>query len=244
MERAYHKWFSNELQRDMELLVFGHAGQAVLFFPTRMARFFDYENWGVVGGLRERLKKGEIQLFCVDSIDAESFYNKTVEPTERINRHLQYEAYILKEVIPFMLKQNPLANGNLTVAGCSMGAFHAMNLVLRHPSLFKKVVAMSGRYDLTIQLEHYDDLFDGFRNQAIFLNTPQHFMADIENEQVLSTMRQMDITIAIGAEDPFYPFNIAFGEILTEKNIPHKLYTWDGNAHLPRFWRQMVQLYL
>ncbi|MFD1256307.1 esterase family protein [Mucilaginibacter terrae] len=242
MERAYHKWFSTELQRDMELLVFGHTGQAVLFFPTRMARFFDYENWGVVAGLRERLNKNQIQLFCVDSIDAESFYNKNAEPAERINRHLQYEAYILKEVVPFMLKQN--ANASLVVAGCSMGAFHAINLALRHPAVFKKVVAMSGRYDLTIQLENYDDLFDGFRNREIFLNTPQHFMAEMEDEHLLALIRQIDITIAIGAEDPFYPFNIMFGEILTKKSIPHKLYTWEGNAHLPRFWRQMVQLYL
>ena len=32
MNREYHKWFSPRLQRDMELLVFGHAGRAVLFF--------------------------------------------------------------------------------------------------------------------------------------------------------------------------------------------------------------------
>ena len=43
MHREYHKQFSQHLQRDMELLIFGHGGRAVLFFPTRMARFYDYE---------------------------------------------------------------------------------------------------------------------------------------------------------------------------------------------------------
>jgi esterase/lipase superfamily enzyme len=233
MERAYHKWFSSNLQRDMELLVFGHAGRAILFFPTRMARFYDYEDWGVVGGVRERINKGEIMLFCVDSIDAESFYNKDIEPSQRISRHLQYEDYILKEVIPFMQKH--VGATETQVAGCSMGAFHAMNIALRHPQVFSKVVSMSGRYDLTMQLENYDDLFDGFRNQQIFLNTPLHFMADLENYTRLKAIRLMD---------PFYPSNLQFSQILHDKEIEHSFYEWEGNAHLPRFWRQMVQLYL
>lgn len=242
MNRAYHKWFSNELQRDMELLVFGHAGRAVLFFPTRMARFYDYENWGVVSGLRDRLNNGELQLFCVDSIDTESFYNKEIEPAARINRHLQYEAYIINEVIPFIYRENPTPN--LLVAGCSMGAFHAVNIALRHPQLFTKLVAMSGRYDLSVQLEHYDDLFDGFSNQAIFLNTPQKFMADLDNEHTLNAIRQLEIILAIGETDPFYPGNQEFSNLLNEKHISHNLYVWDDNAHLPRYWRQMVKIYL
>ena len=84
MNRGYHKWFSANLHRTMELLVFGHAGRAVLFFPTRMARFYDYENWGIVEALQTKIENGEIQLFCVDSIDIESFYNHWVHPATRI----------------------------------------------------------------------------------------------------------------------------------------------------------------
>jgi esterase/lipase superfamily enzyme len=241
MNREYHKWFSTALQRDMELLVFGHAGTAVLFFPTRMARFFDYENWGVVSGLRERINNGQLQLFCVDSIDAESFYNKAIEPAARIARHQQYETYILNEVIPFMLKTN--GGNNLIVAGCSMGAYHAVNFGLRHPTLFTKVVGMSGRYNLSIQLENYDDLFDGYSNQAIHDHTPQEFMPDMDDEAELDTIRNLEIILAIGNEDPFMPGNQEFSHILNSKNIVHQFYLWEGNAHLPRFWRQMVQIY-
>src|ERR1035441_1121065 len=48
MNRQYHKWYSKHLNRDMELLVFGHRGDRVIVFPTRQGRFFDYENWGLV----------------------------------------------------------------------------------------------------------------------------------------------------------------------------------------------------
>ena len=76
------------------------------FFPTRMARFYDYENWGIVGALHDKIYNGELQLFCVDSIDGESFYNQNVHPIVRIARHLQYEQYILHEVLPLMHAKN------------------------------------------------------------------------------------------------------------------------------------------
>ena len=51
MLRAYHRWHSPALQRDMELLVFGHAGMRVLVFPTSMGRFYDWEDRGLVAAL-------------------------------------------------------------------------------------------------------------------------------------------------------------------------------------------------
>ncbi|WP_345948776.1 alpha/beta hydrolase-fold protein [Mucilaginibacter sp. PAMB04274] len=242
MNREYHKWFSNVLQRDMELLVFGHGGRAVLFFPTRMARFYDYENWGVVGALFEKLENGELQLFCVDSIDAESFYNKTIEPRARIERHLQYEEYILGEVLPFMHQHN--SGRPIEVAGCSMGAYHAVNLALRHAEKFVKVVGMSGRYDLTVQMENYNDLFDGYRDEDIYFNMPQEFMANLSDENILNRIKQLDMVIAVGEADPFLHSNQELSRKLLAHDIQHEFYIWDGNGHRPRYWRQMVQLYL
>ena len=70
MKREYVKWYSPCLQREMELLVFGDAGSPVLFFPTRMGRFYDYENWGLIKALEEKIVSGKNQLYCLDSIDA------------------------------------------------------------------------------------------------------------------------------------------------------------------------------
>ena len=74
MQREYHKWWSEQLQKDMELLVFGHAGAKVLVFPTRDGRFYEYENLGIVESLRYKIEQGWLQLYCVDSVYAESFY--------------------------------------------------------------------------------------------------------------------------------------------------------------------------
>ena len=40
MKREYHKWYSERLGRDMELLVFGHDGLPAIVFPTSQGRFF------------------------------------------------------------------------------------------------------------------------------------------------------------------------------------------------------------
>jgi esterase/lipase superfamily enzyme len=242
MQRAYHHWFSNALQRNMELLVFGHAGRAILFFPTRMARFYDFENWGIVGSLFDKLEHGELQLFCVDSVDAESFYNKNIHPAGRITRYIQYESYLINEVLPFMRKTN--GGNRLDVAGCSMGAYHAVNLGLKHPELFTKVTGMSGRYDLTIQLPNYDDLFDGYRDEDIYFNMPRQYMSNLNDEYLINTIKKLDITLVIGETDPFLPGNRAFSDLLWSKGISHQFYVWDNDAHRPRYWRQMVKFYL
>jgi len=46
MHREYQHWYSPSLGREMELLIFGHAGARVLVFPTSMGRFFEWEDRG------------------------------------------------------------------------------------------------------------------------------------------------------------------------------------------------------
>ena len=242
MNREYHKWFSHRLNRDMELLIFGHGGRAILFFPTRMARFYDYENWGIIAAMQSQIGRGEVQLFCVDSIDGESFYNPQLHPAARMERHLQYERYILEEVIPLMHQKNN--TGWHQVAGCSMGAYHAMNLAMKYPWLFKKAVGISGRYDLTSSPGNFKDLFDGYHNEDVYFNMPGQYISNLSDPYLLDAVSQMEIIIAIGEADPFLVGNKEFSNVLWEKNIPNQLYLWQDDAHRAKYWRQMVPLYL
>jgi len=239
--REYHKTFSNQLQCQREMLVFGHAGIPVLFFPTRMARFYDYENWKVIDALHHQLEIGLLQIFCVDSFDAESFYNKALHPAERIQQHLRFEKYILFEVLPFIRTKN--RHPEITIAGCSLGGYHALNISLRHPWHFKKVVAMSGRYDLTVQQTYFDDLFDGFTNEDIFLNMPSQYLPALKQKHSIRLLQKLDITIVIGREDAFLANNRQLNAVLEAKKIPHHFYIWDGEAHKAKYWREMVKLY-
>ena len=108
MKRDYRKWHSPALERDMELLVFGEGGTPVLVFPTSMGRFYQWEDFGMVAHMAERIDAGWLQLWCVDSVDAESFYDKKKAPQERAQRHLAYERYLVDEVLPNIRAENPV----------------------------------------------------------------------------------------------------------------------------------------
>jgi esterase/lipase superfamily enzyme len=242
VNREYHRWFSPNLNRNMELLVFGHAGAKALVFPTRAGRFFDYENWGLVGALAEPIGRGLLQLFCVDSVDGESFYGHGIAPPARINRHKQYERYLLNEVVPLMLSkaENPF----LIAHGCSIGAYHAVTLALRHPNLFGKVVALSGRYDLTRWYGPFPDLFDGYYDEDIYFHTPNHFLPQLSDSRMLRAIQNMEIVLAVGEQDPFKPSTEELSRQLSNKGVGHSFALWEGEAHKARHWRRMVPCYL
>ena len=242
MNREYHKWFSPHLQREMELLVFGHTGDPILFFPTRTAHFYDYEDWQVIEALRRKIEAGSIQVYCVDSIDKESFYSKTLHPAERILRHLQYEQYILLEVMDFIRIKNP--SPTAIAAGCSLGAYHAANLAFKYPHLFHKMVGLSGRYDLTTSMEHFGDLFEGYRDENIYYNMPGQFIPNLEDEIFIRRMKAMEIIFVVGEKDVFLENNRAISDALWSKGIWNGFHVWDGESHKAKYWRYMVQLYL
>jgi esterase/lipase superfamily enzyme len=240
--REYQKWYSPNLQRDMELLVFGHAGKPVLFFPTRTARFYDYEDWGVINALAPEIAAGQLQVICLDSADKDSFYNKDLHPSERMKRHVLFEKYILREVIPFVRQRNQ--HPYMVSAGCSLGAYHAANIAFRHPQLFKKVVGMSGRYDVTISLPHFQDLLEGYMDELVFWHQPTQYLKDLhKNEQMHRIIKKMEIIIAVGEQDAFLENNLLLDKILTEQGVEHIFQLWKGEAHKAQYWSKMVRMY-
>ncbi|GAB4014511.1 esterase family protein [Spirosoma koreense] len=242
MRREYHKWFSPNLNRDMEMLVFGHAGARVLVFPTRRGRFHEYEDLGLVEALTEKLERGWLQLFCVDSVDCESLYNRYAIPQDRIRRHGQYEQYILNEVLPLSRLKNP--QPFMISHGCSLGAYHAVNIAFRNPQWFGKVVAFSGRYSLSEPVAEFRGLFDNYYDEDIYFHSPNHFLPNLGDDALLDRLRQLKIVLTIGIEDPFLNSNLVLSELLWQKGIDHELYTWDGRAHQASDWQRMVPLYL
>lgn len=242
MNREYHRWYSHRLGRDMELLVYGHAGAKVLVFPTRDGRFHEYEDIGMVRSISHKIDAGHLQLYCVDSLDHESLYCFWNNPADRIRRYLQFQEYILHEVMPLMFTKNwhPC-----TIAhGCSLGAYHALNFAFRYPHLFSKVSAFSGRYDLTIQVESFKNLFDGYYDDNVFYNTPTHYLAGLNCPEILGQLRKLDIILTIGDQDPFFDNNHYLSRMLHDKGVRHELNVWHGRAHNGHHWRNMARLYL
>jgi esterase/lipase superfamily enzyme len=232
MKREYHKSYSQELRRDMEILVFGHAGTPVLVFPTSGGRFFDFEDRGMIAALAPRIENGELHIFCADSVDAESWYNKGVHPRLRVLRHLQYERYLLLELIPFLRWENQSAQ--LTVAGCSFGGYHAVNFAFKHPDIATQCLSMGGAFDI-------HQFLDGYYDDNCYFNCPPDFLSNLNDDWFLSRYRQMKVVLASGEWDICLDANVKLAAILSAKGVPHWLDVWgDHTGHDWPWWQQMA----
>lgn len=235
MNREYHQWLSPALNRTMELLVFGHAGARVLVFPTSMGRFFEWEDRGMISALGEHLERGWIQMFCVDGVDAESWYARQAAPADRARRHQQYDGYLLSEVLPFLDQKN--GNPYLITAGASFGAYHAANFAFRHPERANRVIGLSGYYDIKRFTRGYSD-------ENVYFNNPCDFLQHENEPGRLERLRRLDIVLATGQTDPGRPNNEYLSTVLWQKGIWHALRIWDGWAHDWPWWQQMIRQYI
>ena len=219
----------------MDLLVFGHTGARVLVFPTSMGKFHEWEDRGMIAALGEHLERGWLQLYCVDSVDAESWYAKWKHPHDRAVRHGDYERYLLNEVLPLSWQRNP--NPYLITVGASFGAYHAANFAFRHPELVSRMLGMSGLYDIKQQT-------DGWSDNDVYFNSPSDFIAHEHDPGRLDALRRMDIILAIGRDDSMRGNNEWMSKVLWDKGVGNALRLWDGWAHDWPWWHQMVQKYI
>ena len=235
MNREYHRWHSAALNRDMELLVFGHAGARVLVFPTSQGRYFEWQDRGMFELLRGPIERGELQFIAVDSVDAESWYCSWAHPSGRAYRHVQYDRYLTDEVLPFSVERNP--NPYLMTLGASFGGYHAMNFGLRHADQVKRILAFSGLYDIRRFVGDYYD-------ENVYFNNPVDFIPN-ENDPVrLEQLRQQDIIIATGREDRLMASAQRLTGALWAKGIGNALREWDGWSHDWPYWEKMLTLYI
>jgi esterase/lipase superfamily enzyme len=235
LNREQHRWHSPSLGRDVELLVFGHAGARVVVFPTSMGRFYEWEHRGMVGAIGDWIERGWYQLFCVDSVDAESWYARDRHPGAGAWRHVQYDAYIRNEVLPFTASRNP--DHFVVMAGASFGAYHAMNFALRHPESVHRVVALAGLYDIK-------RLTRGHSDDNVYCNDPSHYLIHERDHGRLEALRRLDLTMAIGRDDPNRADNEHLSRVLWSRGVWHACRLWDGWAHDWPWWRQMIRLYI
>ncbi len=220
----------------MELLVFGHSGVPVIVFPSSCGTFWEFEQFGMVQAVADQLEHGRLRLFCVDSVDAESWYNSGVGPRWRIARHMQYEEYLLREVVP--LTGARLDAGELVALGCSFGGYHAANLALRHPEAFRGFLSMSGIYDPTRFLHGYYD-------QDCYFNAPTHYISNMHDGWQLDRLRGHTYVLAAGEHDICRGANEHMSAVLGGKGIGHKLDIWgDGAVHDWPLWQQMMRTYM
>lgn len=217
----------------MELLAFGHAGLPVLVFPTSQGRFFEYENCGMVGAVSGEIEAGNVQFFCVDSIDSESWYNRWLSPHDRVMRYVAFESYLLYEVLPLIRNVNGAKQ--IATSGCSLGGYHALNFALKHPDAVSTCISMSGAFDMKPFMgDYYDNDF--------YFNNPPDYISNLCDPWFLDRYRSMKLVFAAGDLDICLGENRRMAQIFESKGIPHWLDIWiGGERHGWPLWRKMAQ---
>ena len=245
MQTQYFKQYSPALGRDMECKVYGHAGRPVLFIPCQDGRFFDFENFHMTDTWAPWIESGQVMVFSIDTMDAETWSNKEGDPYWRARRHEQWIQYITDEMVPFMRDMANSCNGwtgfpGVMAFGCSLGATHAANLYFRRPDLFDGLLALSGIYTASYG-------FDGYMDDVVYLNSPVDYLANMPvDHPFIQQYNQHKGVICVGQgawELPETTHRIQ--EICQEKGIQLwvDFWGWDVNHDWP-WWHKQVAYFL
>lgn len=230
---------SEALGREMTCAVYGDAGRLCLVFPTRNGRYFDFHNFGMVDAVRPAIEAGRLRLACVDSIDAESWFNTQSPPRQRIERHERWHRYVVDELLPAL---GPLDGGKAIACGCDMGGFHAGCFFFRRPDLFDAMLSLSGLFNARAFFgETTDDL--------IYANSPASFLPNMPDDHPwMALYRSGRIIACVGqgeGEDAMLAGTAELDGILSARGIPHWVDYWGRDvSHDWSWWQKQLPYFI
>ncbi len=235
MKEEHKKWHTQWLNREFEMLVFGHAGYPVIVFPTSKGHYFENKDFKLIDSASHLIDAGKIKIYCPDGIDDKSWYNYSIHPADRVKTHMGYENVLVHEVIP-MAKHETGCN-KVATAGCSFGGYHAANLAFRHPDLVGYMMSMGGAFDIK-------QFIYGYYDDNCYFNNPPDYLTNLSDPWVLSNLKQMGIVLGTGEWDMCLDENMRLSGILNQKGINHWLDVRPGTGHDWPWWREMFPQYL
>jgi esterase/lipase superfamily enzyme len=227
------------------VLVHGHYGRPLLAFPSERGHCYDYENMGMVDAIAGLIEAGRVKLYCVDTVDGQTWHDGSLPLEERARRHSSYEDWIVGAVVPYVFED---CGGpqEIIVTGPSFGAYHAANFALKRADLFPVAICQSGIYDVSA-------VGWGERGDAVYFNNPMDYVGHLHGEHLdwLRGRTTMVLTVGRGSwEDSTGALESShrFAGVLGEKGLRHELDVWGEEwphdwpswraqlaKHLPRF---------
>lgn len=235
MKEFYHKFHTQYLSRDFEMLVFGETGQPLILFPTSKGKYYEVKDFGLIHSIEKFIDEGKIKVYCPDSIDQMSWYNYIIHPADRVKTHLAYEQVILNDVIEFAKYET--GHDKVGLAGCSFGAYHAMNIALKYPNKINSVICLSGTYDIKPHIF-------GFYNDDCYFNNPFDYMPNLNDPWYLDNIKKIKIFIGVGEHDFYTNENRRLSEIFNSKNIEHNFEIRSNAYHDWPYWKEMFLDYV
>ncbi len=230
-----------------DVRTYGHWGRPVLAFPAEDGRAGDWQAHGLVDALRPLLDAGRLKLYCVDSDDGASWSDRSVPTEERARRHDGYEGWLLEHVLPG-IDADCGGRQEVVAVGVSLGAFHAVNLALRHADRVPLAIGLSGNYE-PATWRGWGDL--GF---AAFVHDPSAYVPQLHGEHLRWLQERLSLLLVVGEgawevhPTRALPSTRHLAHLLAQQGIRCELDVWGPDAphdwpswarqlahHLPRF---------
>ncbi len=231
-------WYSERLSRHMPLKIYGHQGKPCLVIPSQNGKHGDFEGFGMVEACRPFIDAGKLRLFCIDTIDSETWSCNYKNPRERIELHERWMQYLVQEVYPLMAGGGAMP----MTLGCSMGAFHAGNLFFRFPDRFDATICLSGVYDAA-------NILGGYMDDLVYLNSPYHCLQNMPYDHyymALYARSHMFFCVGQGAwEDELLADTRKLDQVLKSRHIPAFVDYWGYDVnHDWNWWQKQAAYFL
>jgi len=222
----------------MGLVSIGHFGHPIVTFPTSGGNEWEYHDQQLIASVADLVDEGRVKFYCLNSNAPDSFYNKGADPRHRSWMQRMYDDYVREEVVPFVHEQ---CRGwqPITTLGTSLGAYYAVNSLLKHPDVFKRCIGMSGLYDVS-------SFMDGVHDDNFYFNNPVSYLEGLSDPWYYEQFRTCDIRMATGHgpwehSGPTYQLS----NVMNGKGIAHSVDDWgELGGHDWPFWRHQVREYL
>ena len=232
-------YYSNILNKDIRINIYGTNGQAILAFPTQDSKANNYENFGLINEIADYINNEQVQVFVIDSIDEESWSSKG-EKSWASARQEQYFNFITNELIYYIKEKAPCKKLPITF-GCSMGANHATICFLRRPDLFDGMLALSGVFNSRY---FYGDYMD----DNLYNNSPESFMTNMANDHPyinLYNQKKIIFCIGQGAWEQGLPSYKYMEYLFHQKGINAWFDYWGSDvAHDWNWWLKQIRYFL
>ena len=236
MERRTTAWFSHNLNIEMPLVAYGHAGYPLLMFPTAAADYLEYERFHLIEAIRPFIDSCKIRAYSINSVNRYSLLNDQMPANLKAQLLSQFDRYLTDEVLPLIRKDSGDHGARPLTTGASLGAFLGANAYLKHPDLFRGTIAMSGSYDIRPYLH-------GFYDDHVYFNNPLDYLPNINDDYFLPRLRQADAIFIMSGQGAYEAPERSrqLSDALSLKGIPHTLDLWghDVNHDWP-WWRKML----
>lgn len=228
------------------LAAYGHYGRPVLMFPSESGHASEFADRGMVAAVADLIDAGRVKLYGVDSFDGGTWSAGHLPLEERARRHGAYESWILDAVVPHIAADSDGAT-EIVTAGCSLGAFHALNFAFKRADLFPLALCFSGNYDPATWRGW------GEQGDALYFNNPMAYVANLHGDHLDWLRSRLSLLLVCGQgqwEDTTGSLDSTrkMAGLLTAKGVRHELDLWGYDVphdwpswraqlahHLPRF---------